>query len=258
MISITSRTNPRFKYLKSLSKSRQRKKQGVFLLEGREELDMAKRKGLKPKLIAFCPTYVDTSYIESHYDQRNVELLELSKALFDDLTYQNIPDNYIALFDAWEHTLDDLNYEHPIVLLEGLEKPGNLGAVLRSCSAAGVTNIIVSESQIDLFNPNVIRNSRGAFMNTNVVFTSNAQALQKLEKFGYHTFVTSIIPKANDYQQVEWTAKSCIVFGSESQGVTSFWSDRANTLITIPMHGDLDSLNLSVSVGIILFNGIKK
>ena len=254
MINISSFSNPRFKYFKSLSKSRKRKKEGVFLMEGREELDLASKAGLKPKVLAYTEAYMETDYILDKYDVANTEIIQFSKALFDELAYQQVPNNYIAIFESWPTDLEQINGIGNIVVLEGLEKPGNLGAIIRTCSAAGIVNVIVTESEIDLFNPNVIRNSRGALFNLNVAFTSNAQLLDFIKTKQYRIVATALDDSSKDYRTIKNAHTKAIIFGSESKGISNFWIDNSNEKIIIPMSDKLDSLNLSVSVGIILFS----
>ena len=254
MINISSFSNPRFKYLKSLTKSRKRKKEGVFLMEGREELDLALKAGLKPKVIAYTKSYTETDYILDTYDVANTEIIQFSKALFGELAYQQVPNNYIAVFESWSADLEQINGIGNLVVLEGLEKPGNLGAIIRTCSAAGIENVVVTESDIDLFNPNVIRNSRGALFNLNVVFTSNAQLLDFFKTKQYRIVATALDDSSKDYRTIKNALPYAIIFGSESKGISNFWIDNSNEKIIIPMSDKLDSLNLSVSVGIILFS----
>ena len=254
MTNISSFSNPRFKYLKSLSKSRNRKKEEVFIMEGREELDLALKSGLQPRIVVFTESYVSVDYISDTYGSSRIEIIQITKPLFDDLAYQKVPKNYIAVFDAWTFDLNEIATKEKLVVLEGLEKPGNLGAILRTCSAAGINNVIVTESDIDLFNPNVIRNSRGALFNVNVIFTSNKELLGFLRTNDYTILATSIEGSSKNYRSVIYDGNKAIVFGSESKGITSFWLENSEERIMIPMSGNQDSLNLSVSVGVILFS----
>lgn len=256
MIHITSFSNPKFKYLKSLAKAKNRRRDKLFIMEGREELDLAIKTGLTPKTVAFCDTYISEKDVLQIHADSTIEILQLSKPIFDDLAYQCVPNNYIAIFPTWETGFDQLSVEPITVILEGLEKPGNLGAILRTCSAAGVRNIIVAESDIDLFNPNVIRNSRGAVFNTNVVFTTNDRALNFLQTERIECNVTALSSDSVDYRNIANDKRNAFVFGSESKGVSAFWIENASALIKIPMHGELDSLNLSVSVGVVLYSQI--
>jgi TrmH family RNA methyltransferase len=252
MIEITSFSNTKYKYFKSLGKSRNRKKEGVFLMEGREELDMAHIRSIVPETVLFCESYISPVEIQERYGEQ-IDKVKLSKPLFDELTYQNVPGNYLGLFRVWHSPIESMEVDTRTVILEAVEKPGNLGAILRTCEAAGIANVVVTESQIDLFNPNVIRNSRGAFLNVKTAFTSNEAAKAWCVAEGLAVYATSLDKEAIDFRDVDRGRSVVFVFGGEAQGISDFWKTNAQ-LITIPMQGTVDSLNLSVSVGIVLFN----
>jgi TrmH family RNA methyltransferase len=252
MIEISSFSNPRYKFFKSLAKSRNRKKEALFVMEGREELDMAHSKSIRPQSVLFSESYIKAEELTKRYGYE-IDLICLTKPLFDELTYQNVPGNYIGIFKTWHRSLDELKPDQVTVVLESPEKPGNLGAILRTCEAAGITNVLVTDTEIDLFNPNVIRNSRGAFLSVNAVFCSNGEALDWLGQNKIKVYATSIAPNSIDYRQALKGGPLAYVFGSEAKGISEFWKESAQA-ITIPMKGTLDSLNLSVAVGIVLFN----
>lgn len=258
IIDISSHSNPRIKQLKSLEKSRNRKSQGVFLMEGRPELDHAFALGLKAETVIFCEAYIAQDAVVTILSNQKPELLRLSKNLFDELSYQNTPNNFMAIFKSWEVGFADLNPQEPILVLENVEKPGNLGAILRSCDAAGLKQIIVCESEIDLFNPNVIRNSRGAIFGTKCVFTTNDSALSYLKENHYSLYAAALRPMSKDYRKFDYPKKTALLFGSESDGLSEFWLNQADEHIIIPMRGIGDSLNVSVSVGIIVYELINQ
>ncbi|MEZ4721921.1 MAG: TrmH family RNA methyltransferase [Flavobacteriales bacterium] len=252
MLEITSFSNPRYKQLKSLAKSRNRKKEGLFIAEGRPELDVAIRTGIVPVLAIFCEAYISYNELISLVGDK-VEVLQLSKALFDDLVYQQVPGNFIIQFKSWECGIEALSNSGDVVVLESLEKPGNLGAILRTCDAAGVKDVIVCESDIDLFNPNVIRNSRGAAFTVNVVFCSNDEALGYLKSRNLPVYAAALSDAAVDYSDVKDDGPKALIFGAESKGLSEFWMNKSDKQIIIPMLGTVDSLNLSVSAAVILF-----
>jgi RNA methyltransferase, TrmH family len=255
MIEISSFSNPKFKHLKSLSKSKKRKEDGVFLVEGRVELEVALRAGFVPTEVVYAESYIDLEELSKLCDLDRIELLRLTKSLFDDLTYQNVPGNFLAIFQSWDLGLDDLKDDSIVVVLEGIEKPGNLGAVLRSCDAAGIKNVLLTNSEIDLFNPNVIRNSRGALFTTRVVRATNEKALEYLQFKGCEVYAAALTPNAIDYRLMSNRPKA-LVFGAESTGLSDFWLNETSKQIIIPMRGAVDSLNLSVSLAVILFHAI--
>lgn len=251
IVEISSFSNPRIKYLKYLGKSRNRKREGLFLMEGRPELDHALKSGLKPKLIGFCDTYISYEEIEALTGGSDCETIQLSKAVFDDLTYQNVPGNFLAVFESWDKSLESLNPDEFTIVLEGIEKPGNLGAIIRTCDALGVKQLVVSSSEIDLFNPNVLRNSRGGIFHTNVVFAENQEVLEFISGNSLNAFAAALSNKAKPIQEIKNSNVDVVIFGPESKGLSDFWLDQSIQHVIIPMNGIVDSLNLSVSVAII-------
>ena len=248
--SISSFQNPRFKYLKSLSKSRTRKKEGVFLIEGRPEVDLLIKSGKRVKQVVYCEAYISIDDLKSIAGKQ--EYLQLSKPLFDELSYQNIPGNFLLLAEVWQGRVEDIKAEETLVVLEGLEKPGNLGAILRTCDSVGIKSILLTETEIDFFNPNVLRNSRGGFISINAVFCTNSEALEAINKHALTSYATIISDQSTHYKVLDRDAKTAIIFGAESKGLGEFWARNADNHISIPMLGVVDSLNLSVSVGMIL------
>lgn len=258
IVEISSFSNPRIKYLKSLGKSRNRKREELFMMEGRPELDHAFNRGLKPKMIAFCDSYISYNEIESLAGNLHCEILQLSKAVFDDLTYQNVSGNFLAVFESWTNSLSSLNPDLFTIVLEGLEKPGNLGAIIRTCDALGVKQVIVSSSEIDLFNPNVLRNSRGGVFNVNVVFTENEETVEYITSNALHAYAAVLSDQAKPLELVKNQKVDVVVFGPESSGLSNFWLDQPLQHVIIPMIGIVDSLNLSVSVAIIASHLLSK
>jgi len=250
MVFIESFSNARFKWLKGLAKSRNRRKEGLFLMEGRVELELALRLGHTPRLIAFTSSYITQIEFRSFgFDPNEVEWIALSKALFDTLAYQQVPGNFIAVFPTFEPALEQEG--GLMAVLEGVEKPGNLGAILRTCDALGIKQVIVTNSEIDLFNPNVIRNSRGAIFTVKCAFFSNEQAKDFLRSSKRSIVAAALTEDAVKYTSLDQTDAMALVMGAESKGLTDFWMLIADQKVVIPMLGAVDSLNLSVSFAIL-------
>lgn len=250
---ITSFSNPKFKWLKSFAKSRNRKSEGLFLMEGRPELDHSIKQGRTVQMAVFCDSYTSESEVAALVGE--VSLLKLDKALFDDLAYQHVPGNFILVAESWECKLSELDPKKNTVVLERIEKPGNLGAILRTCDAAGIDQVIVSDSEIDLFNPNVLRNSRGGVFGVDCVFTSNEETLAWLKDNQIQVCSAALREDAVQLSNLSDSGVKAFVFGAESKGLTDFWIDNADQVFMLPMKGIVDSLNLSVTVGIVLFSG---
>jgi len=249
---IESFSNPKYKYLLSLSKSKTRKKEGVFLMEGKVENELAFRTGHIPKIVVFSEAYTSQEGIQHLYGNTQTQFIQLSKALFDALSYQHVPGNYICVFTSFEYTLEALESDGPFVVLEKIEKPGNLGAILRTCDALGVKNIIATQSPVDLFNPNILRNSRGAVFTTKCVFTSNEDAFSYLKQGGREIYSAALNESSVDYRSTQTKPDAAFVFGSEAFGLSDYWLSHSDQKIIIPMLGVVDSLNVSVSVAIVI------
>jgi TrmH family RNA methyltransferase len=155
------------------------------------------------------------------------------------------------VFESWNNTLESLNPSYFTIVLEGLEKPGNLGAIIRTCDALGVKQVIVSSSEIDLFNPNVLRNSRGGIFNVDVVFVNNDQALGFIVGNNLKAYAAVLSKQAQPIEIVKQEKVDVVVFGPESSGLSTFWLNEPLEHVIIPMKGIVDSLNLSVSVAIV-------
>ncbi|MEX2597762.1 MAG: TrmH family RNA methyltransferase [Salibacteraceae bacterium] len=249
---IESFSNPQYKFLKSLSKSRNRRKEERFLMEGRPELDVAFQQGLKPELIAYCDFYISEVELAKLISNSDFQLLHLKKELFESITYQHVRGNFLAVFSSFYHRLDDIDVDGDLLILEKVEKPGNLGAILRTADALGYKTVICTETEIDLFNPNVLRNSRGALFGLKTVFASNEQTLEFLEKNNFKIYAAALTDQAEDYRMIrDINEKLALIFGSESKGLSDFWLYCAHQHVIIPMHGVVDSLNLSVTLAIL-------
>lgn len=221
-------------------------------MEGRPELDIAIQQGWKPELLVYCNAYIDEKNLSQIIDMNAAKVLNISKSLFDDLAYQQVPGNFMAVFPSREFGLSDLDPTQPLVILENVEKPGNLGAILRTCDAAGVRQVIVTETAIDHYNPNVLRNSRGAAFTVKTVFCSNDEALNFCTQNQYVTLAAALSPEAIDYRKADPEQKTALIFGAESTGLSDYWFNHSDQQVIIPMRGVVDSLNVSVSVAVML------
>lgn len=219
-------------------------------MEGRVELELALELGYAPKLIACCEEYTGIEEIKTLTEfDGDIQVLQLSKALFDGLTYQHVQGNFVALFEAFENQAKSI--KGLTVLVEGIEKPGNLGAILRTCDALGVEQVLATESELDLFNPNVLRNSRGAVFSTHVSFISNEEAFALAERSSARIFCAALKDGAIPYLETKLDGEPLLLaFGAESKGLSDYWVDRGEAVI-IPMHGKVDSMNVSVSLAIL-------
>lgn len=266
---VTSAQNPKIKELRALQeKSRLRRETGLFVVEGRRELEHCLDAGFVPRTVFVCREIIqseDLARIISKAEPYTgpgipeVQVVELPSALYDKVAYRGGTEGIIAEMEYRERSLDNLKPgDNPlIVVLESVEKPGNLGAVLRSADAAGADAVIVCDPLTDLYNPNLIRASIGAVFTTQVVTATSEEAITWLKRKGIR-ILTAQLQDSQWYYDTDMTGGTAIIMGTESTGLTSIWREAANAHIRIPMLGRLDSLNVSVSAAILLYEAVRQ
>lgn len=266
---VTSAQNPKIKELRALQeKSRLRRETGLFVVEGRRELEHCLDAGFVPRTVFVCREIIQSEdlariiskaepYTEPGIPE--VQVVELPSALYDKVAYRGGTEGIIAEMEYRERSLDNLKPgDNPlIVVLESVEKPGNLGAVLRSADAAGADAVIVCDPLTDLYNPNLIRASIGAVFTTQVVTATSEEAITWLKRKGIR-ILTAQLQDSQWYYDTDMTGGTAIIMGTESTGLTSIWREAANAHIRIPMLGRLDSLNVSVSAAILLYEAVRQ
>ena len=259
---LTSAQNPRIKHLLALQqKSSERRREGLFVVEGRRELEhclaagyeldsLFVREELRVKSEEFC--LVENAVANS-------SLFTLSSSLYEKVAYRGSTEGVIAIVKERRLTLNDLQLgDAPlIVVLERVEKPGNLGAVLRSADAAKADAVIVCDPLTDLFNPNLIRSSIGALFTVPTVATTSEECIAYLQQRGI-SILTAQLQDSRLYYDTDMRRPTAIVMGTESTGLTPQWRQAATAHIRIPMLGRLDSLNVSVSAAILLFEAVRQ
>lgn len=255
---INSAQNPRIKQLLLLQqKSSARRKAGLFVLEGQRELEHCLSSGYQLDTVFYCPAIMHPS---AHpILDRAEQLVEVSPALYEKIAYRGSTEGVIALVHTRQLTLDELQLgDNPlIVVLERVEKPGNLGAILRSCDAAGADALIVCDPLTDLFNPNLIRSSIGAIFTVPTVACDSTSCIAFLKQLGIQ-ILTAQLQDSKLYYDTPMDIPTAIVMGTEATGLTPQWREAADAHIRIPMNGRLDSLNVSVSAAILLFEAVRQ
>ena len=252
--SITSAQNPKIKNLLLLQeKSRARRDQGLFVVEGRRELEHCLEGGFTVKTLFVCPEIAGEEVLPSP------AIIEIPLELYKKVAYRDSTEGIIAEVEYKALTLEDLHLpENPlIVVLESVEKPGNLGAVLRSADAAGADAVLIGDPLTDLYNPNLIRASIGAVFTVPVVAAPSADIIAFLKDRGIQ-ILTAQLQDSSLYYDVDMKKGTAIVMGTESTGLTPIWRQAADAHIRIPMLGRLDSLNVSVSAAILLFEAVRQ
>ena len=253
--SITSIQNPRIKSLKKLEKASERKAQGLFVIEGLRETVLAHRAGYQVHELFVCEEILRN---EPHYPVS--ELAEvpyrwsISKTVYESLTYRESSEGVIAVAATKSCGAEQLQLSaNPLVLvIESVEKPGNLGAMLRTADAAGVDAVIICDAKTDIYNPNVIRSSIGTVFTNAIALCETKTAIHFLKQRNITTFAASLDAEKWHYEQ-HFENAAAIVVGTEATGLSEEWLRAADVKMKIPMQGKIDSLNVSVSAGILLF-----
>ncbi len=251
---ISSVNNKRILYLRKLYKSRERKKADVFLVEGFKECIRGIRSSFEVESVYFCPDIIaEKEHIEIQtLLTKDTPIFELDKSVYEKLAYREDTEGVIALFRKKIFALEDIFKEkkkHLFVVLEGVEKPGNLGAVLRTADAVGVDAIFLTESKVDQYNPNVIRASLGGAFTIPVISLSNSELEEWLKAKKIKSYAAALPSYSNMYD-LNLKEDIALIFGTESTGLDDFWLQKADSTFTIPMQGIVDSLNVSVSVAV--------
>ena len=256
---ITSAQNPKIKNLLLLQeKSKARKEQGLFVVEGRRELEHCLEAGFTVKSVFICPEIIDSAKNQFPAES-STSIIEIPEALYRKVAYRESTEGIIAEVEYKSLKLEDLKLpENPLIMvLESVEKPGNLGAVLRSADAAGVDAVILCDPLTDLYNPNLIRASIGAVFTVPTVAASSEETIAFLQARGIQ-ILTAQLQDSSLYYDIDMRRGTALVMGTEATGLTDVWRKAASAHIRIPMLGRLDSLNVSVSAAILLFEAVRQ
>ena len=261
---VTSAQNPKIKNLLLLQeKSKARREQGLFVVEGRRELEHCLEAGFKVRTLFVCPEVAGDRWpVGAGHDVipgLTGNLIEIPEALYRKVAYRESTEGVIAEVECKDLRLEDLKLsERPLVMvLESVEKPGNLGAVLRSADAARADAVIVCDPLTDLYNPNLIRASLGGIFTVPTVAASSEETIAWLKARGIR-ILTAQLQDSSWYYDIDMTVGTALVMGTESTGLTDIWRRAADAHIRIPMLGRLDSLNVSVSAAILLFEAVRQ
>ncbi len=254
-MNITSLQNP---YIKQLVKLRddkkQRKLEKMMLVEGWEEIDLAVAAGHQPHTIIVSPELTDR-----RYDIDSAGTLTVSRAVFEKISYRENPDGCLAVFSLPSKSLSDIKLsQNPfLIVAESIEKPGNLGAILRTADAAGVDAILVCDAHTDIYNPNVVRASRGTLFTVPTVELSNMDAFNFLRENRIN--ILAATPQAEaEYIQQDLSGPLAITVGTEDKGLSDFWLQKADLKVKIPMVGKVNSLNVSIATAVIVYEAIRQ
>lgn len=253
MKQITSVQNPFIKSLVLLQeKAKARKQSGTFLIEGQREISIAIKGGYEMETLLFLPEIC--SETEARKLSKNADLIEINKEVYQKLAYRDTTEGILAVAKTKSTQLSDLQLsDNPLILVaEAPEKPGNIGALLRTADAANLDAVIIANPKSDLYNPNIVRSSVGCLF-TNQIATGTTSEIIAFLKEKKINFYCATLQNSNPYYVEDYTGPTALVVGTEATGLTQEWRDAATQNIIIPMQGEIDSMNVSVAAAILIF-----
>lgn len=258
MKEITSVQNPFIKQLILLrEKSRNRKKEGVFVIEGEREIQLAIQGNYVLETVLFQKEIFSEEKVKRLLPAGNKEIqtICISKDVYEKLTYRSSTEGIIAVAKTKSHLLKDVDFKgnNPLVLVaEAPEKPGNIGALLRTADAAGIDAVLIANPKTDLYNPNIIRSSVGCLFTTSVAMGTTSEIISFLKEKNIKIFCAAL-SASKPYTEVSFKEASAIVVGTEDDGLTDEWLQNSHQNIIIPMEGVIDSMNVSVAAAVLIF-----
>ena len=251
MKQITSAQNPYIKSLMQLQeKAKARKQSGSFLIEGMREIELAIKGNYEIETILFLPELVSNNQITKLTDNP----IEITKEVYQKLAYRDTTEGILAVAKTKSLQLADLKLsENPLILvMEAIEKPGNIGAVLRTCDAAKIDAVIIANPKTDLYNPNIVRSSVGCLFTNQIATGSTEEVIDYLIQKNIN-FYSATLQNSTSYHTQNYTLPTALVVGTEATGLSELWRKKATQNIIIPMQGEIDSMNVSVAAAILIF-----
>ncbi len=253
---LTSLQNPVVKKIMQLkSKSKIRKKEGFFIIEGLRELELAIQSNYIIDTILFYPELISNESLRKITKNSTIKIGEISKSVFEKLAYRNTTEGIIAIAKIKSTAIKDIIFKtkNPLILVaEAPEKPGNIGALLRTADAANIDAVFIANPKTDLYNPNIIRSSVGCVFTNAIAMGNTLEILNFLIKNNIQLFAAALHQDSEVYTKQDFTKASAIIVGTEATGLSDIWLQSCKK-ISIPMEGKIDSLNVSVSAAILIF-----
>jgi RNA methyltransferase, TrmH family len=255
---ITSSQNPKIKNVLALEKARERKIQNLFVIEGKKELGLAIESGYKVTSVFFCPEIVDSVEVQTIIKNDQL-LIPVRETVFSKIAYRESTGGVIALAEQKQHPLHALSLSSKpmILVLEAVEKPGNLGAVLRTADAAGIDAVIICDPRVDFYNPNVIRSSVGSVFSKQIASATSEETIDWLRANGVAIFCT-YLKASKPYHEIDYTQPCAVIMGTESFGLSPRWINNSTENIIIPMQGKIDSMNVSTAAAVVIFEASRQ
>ncbi len=233
-------------------KAKARQQTGTFLIEGQKEISLAFKGGYEIETILFYPEICSENELRKW--SSSAELIQITKEIFEKLAYRDTTEGVIGIAKSKDLNLSKLKLSpNPLILIaEAPEKPGNIGALLRTADAAKLDAVIIANPKGDLYNPNVVRSSIGCLF-TNQIATGTTSEIISFLKEHKIAIYCATLQNANSYTAEDYTIPTALVVGTEATGLSQEWRDAATKNVIIPMQGEIDSMNVSVSAAILIF-----
>lgn len=244
-------------FIKSLvqlqEKSKARKSSGTFLIEGHREISLALKGEFTLETVLFLPELISENEVKKLI-VNGTPIIEISREVYVKLAYRDSTEGIIGVAKIKKYSLSDLILpKNPLLLVvEAIEKPGNLGAMLRTADAANIDAVLITDAKSDLYNPNTVRSSVGCVFTNQIVTTSSEEAITFLKEHNFQIFCATL-QNATPYYLQNFQSATALVVGSEANGLSQIWRNNATQNIIIPMEGQIDSMNVSVAAAILIF-----
>ena len=255
---ISSGQNSFIKQLIQLKeKSRMRKYSGQFLIEGQREVELALKGNYELEIVLFYSELFSEEELNKQLKEVTLQpdIVSISKEVYQKLAHRETTEGLLAVAKAKSLTLSELNInkDNPLILVaEAPEKPGNIGALLRTADAAKVDAVIIANPKTDMYNPNIIRSSVGCVFTNQIAIGSTAEVINYLKEHNINIYCAALQASV-DYHTQDYIKPTAIVVGTEATGLSEVWLQHSTQNIIIPMHGEIDSMNVSVAAGILIF-----
>ncbi|MEO9513796.1 MAG: RNA methyltransferase [Flavobacteriaceae bacterium] len=253
---ISSVQNPLVKKLLLLKeKSRERRKTGLFVAEGRREIELAKKANYTIDTLVFCPEILNEPISKTFFSSVKKEPIQTSKQVYEKIAHRGTTEGILAILKSKEHGVENIQFKntHPLILVaEAPEKPGNVGALLRTADAANLDAVLIANPKSDLYNPNIIRSSLGCVFTNQIGMGTSEQIIAFLKEKDVKIYCATLTASKN-YTLSSFKGSTAIVVGTEATGLSRNWINNSDENIIIPMQGKIDSMNVSVSAAILIF-----
>ena len=260
---ISSTQNQYIKELFQLKeKSKVRKKTQTFLIEGLREISLALKGGYQIQTVLVDASIISDEKINGllNSTESSIEVIEISKDIYKKLALRESTEGVLAVATAKDLSLKSIQFNNPnplILVAEAPEKPGNIGALLRTADAAGIDTVLIANPKTDIYNPNIIRSSVGCVFTTNIATGSTSEIIAFLIEKNINIYGAALTASV-EYQTINYKQPAAIVVGTEATGLSKEWLENSTKNIIIPMRGAIDSMNVSVSAAIILFEAVRQ